>query len=91
MVDIVSNENVLLYFVKYILPHGVFEIPAVILSVALGTRLCIFMCSKITGGSKDKSILYHLKGSIGTFFTYIIPLLIVAAFIEAIILEIIFL
>ncbi len=90
IVDVLTTENVFLLFVKNVLPHGVFEIPALIIEGAVGTKLCAFMCRKIFRKAKEESFKYHLKGMLGILIFIIIPLLIVAAFIEGVLLEIIY-
>jgi stage II sporulation protein M len=59
-----------------ILPHGVFELPAFFLSLALGLRLgyTLFL--------KSKDFKKTLKLCLQTFFYVIIPLLLIAGFIE---------
>lgn len=86
ILSVLSEENVLLMVVKFILPHGIFEIPALILEGAIGMKFCAFLCRKIFGKAKGAHILLHLKGSLGVFLIYVVPLLIVAAFIEAVVL-----
>lgn len=86
-----TEESVLMILVKYILPHGIFEIPALIIEGAMGIKLCAFLCRKIFGKAKEESFLVHIKGFVGIFVYYIIPLLLVAAFIEAVVLSAIYL
>ncbi len=62
-----------------ILPHGIFELPALILSLGLGLKIGWFMFEK---GNKLKRISYNFKNSIKVFIFVIVPLLIVAALIE---------
>ena len=61
-----------------LLPHGVFELPAIFISLVLGIRLgmCIFV--------KDvrKEFIKRLVLSLKSFLTIILPLLIIAAIIE---------
>jgi len=62
-----------------ILPHGVFEIPALILSGALGLRLgYAFVRFLRRRGDLRGEFLMSLR----TYFIVILPLLIIAAFIE---------
>lgn len=86
ILSVFSEENVLLMVVKFILPHGIFEIPALILEGAIGMKFCAFLCRKIFGKAKEERFLMHLKGSLGVFLIYVVPLLIIAAFIEAVVL-----
>ena len=89
--SVFSNENMILMIAKYILPHGIFEIPALILQGAIGAKLCVVLCKKIFRKAKNESFVYHVKGCLGSFVLYVIPLLIVAAFIEAVILSALYL
>lgn len=65
--------------VIYILPHGIFELPAVFISLGLGIRFGMFIFAK-----KIKEEFWkRFNGSIRVFFTIVIPLLIIAAIIES--------
>lgn len=86
IMDVLTDENVFMMFVKFILPHGVFEIPAIVLEGAIGIKICFFLCRKIFGRAKEESMLFHLKGYLGVHIFYIIPFLLIAAFIEAVVL-----
>ena len=59
-------------------PHGVFELPAIFISLGLGLKIGTFLFQK----EKLKSLKIYLKNSLRTFLFIIIPLLIVAAVIE---------
>jgi len=61
-----------------LLPHGIFELPAVIMSLALGTKLGLFWFSK----ERKKEFLIRVQESLRVFLFIIIPLLIIAAIIE---------
>lgn len=61
-----------------ILPHGIFELPAVFISLGLGLKLSTFIFQK----EKIKSLKIYFTNSIKTFILVIIPLLIIAAAIE---------
>ena len=63
-----------------ILPHGVFELPAIFLSLALGLRLGMFVFAK----NRKKEFLDRLKKSMILFVFLVLPLLIAAAIIEGI-------
>lgn len=62
-----------------LLPHGIFELPALIISLGLGLKLGMFIFAK----NKKKRFLYDLKNSLRVFVFVIIPLLIIAGIIEA--------
>ena len=61
-----------------ILPHGIFELPAAFISLGLGLRLGMFVFSK----HKWKEFMKRARNSIIIFVCVVIPLLIVAAVIE---------
>jgi stage II sporulation protein M len=61
-----------------ILPHGIFELPAVFISFGLGVKLGTFFISK----NPKNEFVRRLVGSIKVFFFVIMPLLILAAIIE---------
>jgi len=63
-----------------IFPHGIFEIPALFISLGMGIRLGFFVFAK----EKSKEFNYRLKGSLKTFFYIVVPLLLIAAIIEGI-------
>ncbi|VVB79652.1 Stage II sporulation protein M [uncultured archaeon] len=56
-------------------PHGIFELPAVLISMALGIKLGFQLFKK--GAFK-----FNLKNSLYTFFLIVVPLLAIAAIIE---------
>lgn len=59
-------------------PHGIFEIPAVIISFGLGIKLGFFFLAK----RKGEEFVKRLVGSLRVFFIIVIPLLVIAALIE---------
>lgn len=61
-----------------ILPHGIFELPAIFVALGLGIRLGMFVFSK----NRIKEFKYRLWNSLKAFITLVIPLLVVAAIIE---------
>lgn len=62
-----------------ILPHGIFEIPALIISLGLGLRLGMFLFAR----NKKKEFWYVFENSLKVFVYVVIPLLIVAGIIES--------
>ncbi|MBU1136004.1 MAG: stage II sporulation protein M [Nanoarchaeota archaeon] len=60
-------------------PHGIFEIPALILSLGLGLKLGMFIFTK---NLKKEKLIYDLKNSVRVFLFVIIPLLVIAGIIE---------
>ena len=71
-----------LYVAAAILPHGIIELPMVLLSAALGTRIGMMVLLRISGKMTTEEILSALKWSISFYFRWILPLLFVAAVIE---------
>ncbi len=61
-----------------ILPHGVFELPAIFISLALGVKLGMFVFSK----NKGTEFMERAKNSMIIFVFIVIPLLVIAALIE---------
>lgn len=61
-----------------LLPHGIFELPALVLSLGLGLKLASFIFAK----NKKEQLKYDLENSLRVFIYVILPLLIVAGVIE---------
>lgn len=72
----IDGPSVLLRLV----PHGIFEFPAIILALATGTKLGMFWF----GPEKKKELIRRLEGSLRVFLFLILPLLIIAAIIEGV-------
>ena len=66
-----------------ILPHGIFELPAILISLGLGLKLGTSFFIKKPG----KEFLRRLLLSIKVFIFIIIPLLIIAAIIEGVLIK----
>ena len=62
-----------------LLPHGIFELPAVLVSMGLGLKMGTFIFRK----NKTKSLKEFFLKSLKAFFFVIIPLLVIAALIES--------
>ncbi len=61
-----------------ILPHGIFELPAVFISLGLGLKLGMFIFQK----NKIKTLKDNFWNSLRVFLLIVIPLLILASIIE---------
>ena len=61
-----------------LLPHGIFELPAVFISLGLGLKLGTFVFQK----NKTKSFRDYFWNSLKSFLLIVLPLLVVAAIIE---------
>lgn len=77
-----AEGNVLLFFVG-ILPHGVFELPALILAFSMGLYVCGQMTRRC---KKDKNALSFTANLVlisRLLFLILVPLLVIAAMVEA--------
>lgn len=70
------------FFLASLLPHGIFEIPAIIYACALGIYLCK-ETTKILLKRSDKRLSNVIADTLRGYVLVILPLLIVAAIIEA--------
>ena len=61
-----------------IFPHGIFELPAVFISLALGVRLGLYLFFR----GKKTSFKENLMNSLRVFIFVVVPLLIIGAFVE---------
>ena len=66
--------------ILYILPHGIFELPAIFIALGLGLKFGMFIFAK--KGEKINEFRRRFWNSIKVFLTIILPLLIIAAVIE---------
>lgn len=69
------------YVVAGLLPHGIFEIPAVLLGAALGMMLGASLVARLRGRS-EVPIITELRNAIRYFILGIMPLLLLAALAE---------
>ena len=70
------------FLVLALLPHGIFEIPALILSAALGVYLCKELVKKLVGRSRLASFSGVFLSMLRFYLCVILPLLVVAALVE---------
>lgn len=70
-----------------LLPHGIFELPAIFISLGIGLRLGVSVFSSLNKNS-FKIFFEDFKNSFRVFVFIVIPLLIIAAVIEGILLGI---
>ena len=61
-----------------LLPHGIFELPAIIIAMAVGARFGMFIFNK----NKKQEFSYCLENLLRIFLFIILPLLLIAAIIE---------
>ncbi len=76
----VSSEKGVLFVLAAILPHGIMEIPMVLISSGLGLRLGYLMYSSIMG--KETDMRFELTQSLRIYMRIIVPLLFVSAVVE---------
>lgn len=79
----VAVKHDILTYVLGIAPHGIFELPAIILSVALGLYLCSQVTRRIRRDQTATPVLECLNECSRVFLLVITPLLILASLIEA--------
>lgn len=79
-----NNGYSLLAYAFGIIPHGIFEIPAMIISLACGLYLCRCITENVRSKEKQKGIVGEtVKQTLRVFVFHVVPLLIVAALVEA--------
>ncbi|MFA5992591.1 MAG: stage II sporulation protein M [Candidatus Pacearchaeota archaeon] len=81
MLGFVANKAIEsggIFVIWKLFPHGIFELPAIIISLAFGIKLGLFLFSK----NPKKSLVSHLMNAARVFFFIIVPLLLIAALIE---------
>ncbi|MFZ3167459.1 MAG: stage II sporulation protein M [Candidatus Methanoperedens sp.] len=80
IVNEVSKEQGVIFVLAALLPHGIIEVPMVLISAGLGLRLGYSMYISMKGEKRD--MRYELTESLHVFMKIIMPLLFVAAIIE---------
>ena len=71
------------FFIAFIVPHGLFELPAATLATAFALRLGACIIAPPAGVSAGDNLLHALADLVKIFIFVVVPLLLVAAFIEA--------
>lgn len=72
----------LLAYLAGILPHGIFEIPALVFSIACGVYLCRNMCRMVTNHPGKAPLLAVLEDLLRVMVMIVAPLTVAAAFVE---------
>ncbi len=81
MVSGVASKDVGIWRVALMLiPHGVLEIPAVLIACSYGLRLGLAIIKKLRGIRVN--LTGELKRALGVYIKYVVPLLLIAAFVE---------
>lgn len=79
----ISNGFSMALFAALLLPHGVFELAALVLSVSCGVYLCWNINRLIIGSSNSLPMVELLENLLRVLLFLVAPLTVVAAFIEA--------
>jgi stage II sporulation protein M len=69
-------------FLKGIMPHGIIEIPVIVLASSLGVSICLNFCRVILKKKSPMKWENEIRMTAMTYFFLIIPLLALAALIE---------
>jgi uncharacterized membrane protein SpoIIM required for sporulation len=77
-----AGNNPLLFIGTFVLPHGIVELPAAIIATAAAVRLGMSVVAPPPGMTVSQSWLQALAHFFKLFFLVVLPLLVVAAFIE---------
>jgi stage II sporulation protein M len=75
-----SQERGFTYILLGILPHGIIELPMILISAAMGVRMGLNVINSMAGRYVD--IKGEFKQGISVFFRFIMPMLLLAAGIE---------
>ncbi|HLB71000.1 MAG: stage II sporulation protein M [Candidatus Methanoperedens sp.] len=80
LAEVVSRHQGVLFVIAAILPHGIIEIPMILISAGIGLRLghVVYLSAR---GAKA-GVRSELKKGIFFYIKWVVPLLFVAAFIE---------
>jgi stage II sporulation protein M len=78
-VSALSVQNAGVFSLWRLLPHGIFELPAIFISIGIGIKLGTFWFKK----EPIKKLENDLLEALNAFFLIVLPLLIIAGIIEA--------
>lgn len=81
LTDFVSRQQGALFVLAAIIPHGIIEVPMVLISVGIGFRLGHVVYMFLNGVRTD--IKQEMMQGIWFYVRWVVPLLFVAAFIES--------
>jgi stage II sporulation protein M len=76
-VSMVSVNSEGFFVLWKLFPHGIFELPALFISLGIGLRLGVSLLKK------NENLIELFKGSMKVFFIIVVPLLIIAGLIES--------
>lgn len=72
----------LLAYLAGVLPHGIFELPSLVLSISCGMYLCRNMCRLVTNSPKKVPLVELLGDLLRVLLLLVMPLTVAAAFVE---------
>ncbi len=75
--------NALVFVAAFILPHGLFEIPAAVIATAFALRIGASVTAPREGLSVGEGLVAAIADFFKVFLFLVVPLLLVAAFVEA--------
>ncbi|HEY84646.1 MAG TPA: ABC transporter permease subunit [Chloroflexi bacterium] len=75
--------NAWLFLAAFVLPHGIFEVPAAVISITFTLRIGAALVSPPKGLDVGQGFLWTLANFSKIFLFLVIPLLLAAAFVEA--------
>jgi uncharacterized membrane protein SpoIIM required for sporulation/ABC-type transport system involved in multi-copper enzyme maturation permease subunit len=78
-----AGMNPFLFFAAFIAPHGIFELPAAVLATAFALRVGASMISPPRGVTAADNLLHALADLVKVFLFVVLPLLLIAAVVEA--------
>lgn len=70
-------------FITGILPHGIFELPALLLSTAIVLRIAALLVTPNTGKSMSEVLLQGIAEWVKIHLGVVVPLFLIASFVEA--------
>jgi uncharacterized membrane protein SpoIIM required for sporulation/ABC-type transport system involved in multi-copper enzyme maturation permease subunit len=74
--------NPVVFLLAFIVPHGIVELPAVALAMAFSLRLGASFMAPPPGFSVSESLLLAVADLLKIFFLLVVPMLLIAAFVE---------
>lgn len=77
-----TNGMSLLVLLAGVLPHGIFELPALVLSIACGVQLCRNMCLLLINHREKRPFIAVAEELLRVLVLAVAPLTVAAAFIE---------
>ena len=80
---VMAGQNLWTFLLAFILPHGIIELPAAILATAAAVTVGVGVIARQEEGSGGSRVLEALADFAKLFFFLVLPMLLLAAFLEA--------